>query len=61
MAYEALRIMHEIELALAIGYEGDGIDPDNNPYLRQLAPSCGWLRTLAFVAANPSPAPAAIA
>jgi hypothetical protein len=53
--------MHEIELALAIGYEGDGIDPDNNLYPRQLAPSCGWLRTLAFVAANPSPDRAAIA
>jgi L-fuconolactonase len=54
-AYEALRVHHEIDLALAIAYEGDGGDPDNNAYVRKLAASRGWLRTLAFFAVNPAP------
>lgn len=60
-AYEALREAHDIELALAIGYEGEGIDPDNNAYLRQLSQSRSWLRTLAFVETNAPPDPTAIA
>jgi L-fuconolactonase len=59
-AYEALRIHHDIDLALAIAYERDGGDPDNNAHLRRLAPSRGWLKTLAFVAVETRPDPAAI-
>jgi L-fuconolactonase len=54
-AYEALRVHHEIDLALAIAYEGEGGDPDNNAYVRGLAASRGWLRTLAFFAVSPTP------
>ena len=38
-AYEALRLTHGVDLALAIGYEAGGIDPANNAYLRQLSQS----------------------
>lgn len=60
-AYEALRVAHEIELALAIGYEAEGIDPGNNVYLRQLSASRSWLKTLAYVDVAPPPEPAALA
>jgi L-fuconolactonase len=59
-AYEALHIHHDIDLALAIAYEGDGGDPDNNAHLRRLAPSRGWLKTLAFAAVEARPDPSAI-
>lgn len=48
-AYCALRANHGIALALAVGYEADGIDPENNAYLRRLAAENDWLRTLAYV------------
>ncbi len=35
--YEALMATHDITAALVVGYEGEGIDPDNNAYLRALA------------------------
>ena len=54
-AYEALRLTHGVDLAVAIGYEAEGIDPDNNAYLRQLTQSRSWLRTLAFVKTTPPP------
>jgi predicted TIM-barrel fold metal-dependent hydrolase len=60
-AYEALRLVHGIELALAIGYENEGIDPDNNAYLRRLSKSRSWLRTLAFVETSSRPELQAIA
>jgi L-fuconolactonase len=59
-AYCALRANHGIELALAIGYEADGLDPSNNTYLRQLAAKNGWLHTLAYVEPHPAVAPDAI-
>ena len=59
-AYEALRAIHGIELALAIGYEADGIDPGNNAHLRQLSRTRSWLRTLAFVETTPLPKPESI-
>ena len=59
-AYCALRANHGIELALAVGYEADGIDPQNNTYLRRLAAENGWLRTLAYVEPEPAPRPDAI-
>ena len=59
-AYEALRLAHGIESALAIGYQAEGIDPGNNAYLRQLSQSRSWLRTLAFVELTAVPQPVAI-
>jgi predicted TIM-barrel fold metal-dependent hydrolase len=59
-AYEALRLAHDIDLALAIGNEAEGIDPANNAYLRQVSQSRSWLRTLAFVKTAPPPEPAAV-
>ncbi len=59
-AYEALRLTHGVDLALAIGYEAEGIDPGNNAYLRQLSPSRNWLSTLAFVKTAPPPEPGTI-
>jgi L-fuconolactonase len=56
-AYCALRANHGIALALAIGYEADGIDPQNNAYLRRLAAENDWLRTLAYVDPQPAVAP----
>ena len=59
-AYDALRLTHDIELALAIGYEAEGIDPGNNAYLRQLSRTRSWLRTLAFLEPTTVPEPAVI-
>jgi L-fuconolactonase len=59
-AYEALRVAHEIELALAIGYEAGAIDPGNNAHLRDLAASRDWLKTLAFVPPDPPPSPSSL-
>jgi len=47
-AYDQLRQRHGIGAALVIGYEADGIDPDNNRYLRELAQGRDWLHSLAF-------------
>lgn len=59
-AYEALRLIHGVDLALAIGYEAEGIDPANNAYLRQLSQSRSWLWTLAIVETTPPPEPGTI-
>jgi L-fuconolactonase len=48
-SYEALRETYGIDLALVVGYEGDGIDPDNNDYILDLSRSRRWLRTVAYV------------
>jgi L-fuconolactonase len=58
--YEALRLTHGVDLALAIGYEAEGIDPANNAYLRELSQSRSWLKTLAFVKTAPPPEPAEV-
>lgn len=60
-AYCALRQSHEITCALAIGYEADGLDPQNNAYLRRLAAEHDWLHSLAYVDPQGEPDPAAIA
>jgi predicted TIM-barrel fold metal-dependent hydrolase len=54
-AYCVLRASHNIERSLAIGYEADGIDPQNNAYLRGLAAEHDWLYSVAYVdpLANP--------
>ena len=48
-AYEAFRRVHGIVAGLVVGYEGDGIDPGNNSYIRSLAASHPWMATLANV------------
>lgn len=47
-AYEAFRTAHGIEAGLVVGYEGDGIDPQNNDYIREVAADRPWLATLAY-------------
>jgi predicted TIM-barrel fold metal-dependent hydrolase len=46
--YETLRRAHGIAAALVVGYEGDGIDPQNNAYLGELSASRPWMATLAY-------------
>jgi len=48
-AYELLRAKHGIEAALIVGYEGLGIDPGNNAYIRDLAASRPWMATLGHI------------
>ena len=60
-AYCVLRKSHGIDRALAIGYEADGIDPQNNATLRRLAAEHAWLASLAYVEAQPDPTPERIA
>ena len=54
-AYERLREKHHIAGGLLIGYEADGIDLDNNAYLRSLAATRPWLASLAFLPLAPAP------
>lgn len=60
-AYEAIREIHGIELALVVGYEADNIDPANNAYIRDLSTRYPWIRTVAYVDPRSRPAVAAIA
>jgi predicted TIM-barrel fold metal-dependent hydrolase len=59
-AYEHFRAQHAIAKGLIVGYEGDGIEPDNNRYIRELAATRPWMATLAYVPANAMPSPDAI-
>ena len=56
-AYDLLRQTHGIATGLVIGYEADGIDPDNNRYLRELAQGRDWLHSLAFRHVHAPPGP----
>jgi predicted TIM-barrel fold metal-dependent hydrolase len=47
-AYEAFRAAYDIRAGLIVGYEGQGIDPDNNSYIRALAAGRPWMATLAY-------------
>jgi len=38
-----------------VGYEGEGIDPDNNAYLRSLAAQRPWMSTVAHLPVAPAP------
>lgn len=58
--YEAFRAKHGIAAGLVVGYQGDGIDPTNNNYLRELAATRPWMATLAYVAAREIPSPATV-
>ncbi|HEY4164023.1 MAG TPA: amidohydrolase family protein [Dongiaceae bacterium] len=53
--YERFRKEHDIGAGLIVGYEGDGIEPDNNRYIRALAETRRWMSTLAYVAHNATP------
>ena len=55
--YETLRGVHGIAAGLVVGYQGEGIDPRNNTYIRELAAERPWMRTLAYVDAHSSPSP----
>jgi predicted TIM-barrel fold metal-dependent hydrolase len=48
-AYERLRTVHPIAAALVVGYEGEGIDPGNNSYIRELAATRPWVATVGYV------------
>lgn len=47
--YEDYRTAHDISDALIVGYEGSGIDPGNNAYIRELAVTRPWMHTLAYI------------
>lgn len=53
--YENLRMAHGIVAGLAVGYEGEGIDPGNNAYIRALAVEHPWMHTVAYADAHSSP------
>jgi L-fuconolactonase len=58
--YEAFRAKHGVAAGLIVGYQGDGIDPENNAYIRELAATRPWMATLASVEPGAMPDPAAI-
>ncbi len=60
-AYERFRGLHGIEAGLVIGYEGEGIDPDNNAYIRRQARDRPWMTTVAYVSCDLPPKPETIA
>ncbi len=47
--YEDYRATHGIGDALIVGYEGNGVDPSNNAYIRELAADRPWMHTVAYV------------
>jgi len=48
-AYETFRESHDIAAGLVVGYQGAGIDPTNNAYIRELAATRPWMATVAYV------------
>lgn len=58
--YEAFRERHGIAAGLIVGYQGDGIDPENNAYIRALAKTRPWMATLAYVEPSAMPSAARI-
>jgi predicted TIM-barrel fold metal-dependent hydrolase len=59
-AYEHFRAEHGIARGLIVGYEGSGIEPDNNAYIRELAATRPWMATLAYVAPEATPSGGAV-
>ena len=53
--YENLRKAHGIAAGLVVGYEGEGIDPGNNAYIRALAAERPWMHTVAYADAHSAP------
>jgi predicted TIM-barrel fold metal-dependent hydrolase len=54
-AYERFRKAHDIAAGLIVGYEGEGIEPDNNRYIRALAETRPWMSTLAYLEHTAAP------
>ena len=59
-AYERLMARYGIEAGLVVCYEADGIDPDNNAYVRELATTRPWIASVAFLQPDPVPSFGAI-
>lgn len=59
-AYEALMGSYGIDGGLVVCYEAEGIDPDNNAYVRELARSRSWIASVAYLDAGAAPQPSAI-
>lgn len=58
--YESLRATHAIEAGLVVGYQGGGIEPDNNAFIRSLAADRPWMATVAYVDAGIAPPPGVV-
>ena len=58
--YEQLRAIHGIERGLVVGYQGEGIDTDNNIYVRSLAAKRSWMATVAHIDARTIPSAQAV-
>lgn len=58
--YEAFRAKHGIAAGLIVGYQGDGIDPENNAHIRELAATRPWMTTLAYVEPGAMPSATAV-
>jgi predicted TIM-barrel fold metal-dependent hydrolase len=54
-AYEHLMSEHGISAGLVVCYEDEGIDPSNNAYVRELAATRPWIRSVAFLKPSPPP------
>jgi predicted TIM-barrel fold metal-dependent hydrolase len=54
-AYEQLRAVHDIERGLVVGYQGEGIDPENNFFVRSLVAEHPWMATVAHIDARAAP------
>lgn len=61
VVYESLRKAHAIKAGLVVGYEGEGIDPDNNAFIRSLAADRPWMATAAYVDAQAARSPDRVA
>ena len=59
-AYEVLARRHGVVAGLVVGYEGEGIDPVNNSYIRSLAATRPWMSTVAHVSAEVTADPASL-
>jgi L-fuconolactonase len=59
-AYEHFRQKHSIQVGLVVGFQGSGVEQDNNLYIRHLAATRPWLATVAYVEPSEWPEPDAI-
>lgn len=60
VVYESYRMAQGIDAGLVVGYEAEGIDPDNNRHIRELAVTRPWMTTLAYVEAAAPVEPRAV-
>ena len=58
--YESLRMVHGVKSGLVVGYEGEGIDPGNNVYIRSLAADRPWMATVAYAGVHSAPSAEAV-